>query len=137
MDPQNPSEPEHNDQAVSADQGFGPENDADFSGRWRLIKTCVTKKLSDYATAWLIRPTDVDNCRKSVWQHRYWEHLIRDDDDYRAHIDYIHYNPVKHGHVTRPIDWRYSSIHRFVADGRLPADWGAGCIDLQEDIGRE
>ena len=111
-----------------------PENDADFAGRWRLIKTSVTKKLSDYAATRLIRPTQSP---RSVWQHRYWEHLIRDDDDYRAHIDYVHYNPVKHGHVRRPLDWRYSSIHRYVADGSLPTDWGAAFMDCQQHVGRE
>jgi putative transposase len=63
--------------------------------------------------------------------------LIRDDDDYRAHIDYVHYNPVKHGHVRQPLDWRYSSIHRYVADGSLPTDWGAAFMDGQQDVGRE
>ena len=53
-----------------------------------------------------------------------WEHQIRDDDDYRRHIDYIHFNPVKHGYVKRAGDWPHSSFHRYVRDGRLPADWG-------------
>ncbi len=52
------------------------------------------------------------------------EHLIRDEDDYIAHVDYIHYNPVKHGHADRPIDWLHSSIHRYVRDGILTPDWG-------------
>jgi putative transposase len=52
--------------------------------------------------------------------------MIRDEADYAAHIDYIHYNPVKHGYAKRPVDWAHSSIHRFIADGQLTDDWAAG-----------
>jgi putative transposase len=62
---------------------------------------------------------------RGIWQRRFWEHTIRDDADYASHVDYIHYNPVKHGYVKRPADWVYSSIHRFIADGRLTVDWAA------------
>ena len=61
-----------------------------------------------------------------IWQRRYWEHLIRDDDDLCRHIDYIHFNPVKHGQVQRAADWPYSTFHRYVAEGRLLLDWGVG-----------
>ena len=61
-----------------------------------------------------------------IWQRRYWEHLIRDDDDLCRHIDYIHFNPVKHGQVQRAADWPYSTFHRYVAEGRLLPDWGVG-----------
>lgn len=60
-----------------------------------------------------------------VWQRRYWEHLIRDEADLRRHVDYVHFNPVKHGYARRVADWPYSTFHRYVADGRLPADWTA------------
>jgi len=59
----------------------------------------------------------------NVWQRRFWEHTVRDERDLQAHVDYIHYNPVKHGLVTRVSDWRYSSFHRFVRMGWLSADW--------------
>jgi len=62
----------------------------------------------------------------SLWQHRFWEHSIRDDDDYRRCVEYIHYNPVKHGLVHSPADWRYSSFREFVAKGLYPQDWAAG-----------
>ena len=58
-----------------------------------------------------------------LWQRRYWEHRIRDDLDFQRHVDYIHYNPVKHGLVSRPVDWPYSSIHRFIRRGVLTSDW--------------
>ncbi len=59
-----------------------------------------------------------------VWQHRFWDHIIRDDDDLNNHTDYIHYNPVKHGFVTSPFDWPHSSIHRFLEMGNYTLDWG-------------
>jgi len=59
-----------------------------------------------------------------TWQRRFWEHLIRDENDLNNHIEYIHYNPVKHGLVTEPATWEYSSFHKYVADGILPKDWG-------------
>jgi putative transposase len=62
----------------------------------------------------------------NLWQRRFWEHQIRDDADYRRHLDYLHWNPVKHGYVQRVIDWPYSSFHRYVRDGVLPVDWGGG-----------
>jgi len=60
---------------------------------------------------------------RGIWQRRYWEHTIRDDQDYARHVDYVHYNPVKHGYVARVCDWPYSSFHRFVAAGTYPLDW--------------
>ena len=62
----------------------------------------------------------------SLWQPRFWEHMIRDDLDYRKHLEYIHYNPVKHGLVDRPLDWKYSSFHRYVRNGIYMADWADG-----------
>ncbi len=60
-----------------------------------------------------------------VWQKRFWEHQIRDDEDFRRHVEYIHYNPVKHGHATRPAEWPWSSFHRHVAEGKYDEAWGA------------
>lgn len=85
-----------------------PENDANFSMRWRLIKAGFTieyEKITGDA---------------HPWQNRYWEHFLRDDQDLERHIEYIHYNPVKHGWVEKPEDWKYSSIHQFVRDGSYP-----------------
>lgn len=60
---------------------------------------------------------------KGIWQRRFWEHQIRDEQDMQRHVDYVHYNPVRHGIVSRTADWPYSSFHRFVRSGDLPLDW--------------
>ena len=67
---------------------------------------------------------------RGIWQRRFWEHVIRDDDDYRAHMDYVHYNPVKHGWVKRVQDWPYSTFHRCVEMGVYPADWATPASEL-------
>lgn len=89
-----------------------PPGDADFPTRWRLIKTWFTKH-------W--QPAGRE---QAVWQHRYWEHQIRDATDFARHVDYLHYNPVKHGLAKSPLDWPYSSFRRHLEAGIYPADWG-------------
>ncbi|HBH88914.1 transposase [Ponticaulis sp.] len=83
-----------------------PENDHDFAKRLRLIKTHFTKSLEH-------TPAGRRHGERGIWQRRYWEHLIRDDADLGAHMDYIHWNPVKHGYVADPSDWPHSSWHRY------------------------
>jgi len=92
-----------------------PEGDNDFSGRWREIKKRVSRQLDPRTNARNERP---------VWQRRFWEHQIRDEQDWRNHLDYIHYNPVKHGLVERVAEWPWSSFHRAVARGWYAPDWG-------------
>lgn len=98
-----------------------PADDVDYPTRWRLIKSLFSRKLS--AT----EPSS-DNRRKryerNIWQRRYWEHLIRDERDWRAHIDYVHINPQHHGYVTQVADWPFSTFHRYVQQGIYPVDWG-------------
>jgi len=93
-----------------------PENDSDYSGRWREIKKSVSKHI-----------THKKNSRneRDVWQRRFWEHVIRDDQDWRNHMDYIHYNPVKHGYVKSPIDWQWSSFKTAVSKGLYDEYWGS------------
>ncbi len=92
-----------------------PEGDGDFSSRWRLIKRHVSVGM----------PVGVnERGEKAVWQRRYWEHLIRDEEDWRRHMDYIHYNPVKHGYVAAPAEWPHSSFRRCVERGWYATDWG-------------
>ncbi len=75
---------------------------------------------------------------QAVWQRRFWEHQIRDEHDFARHVEYIHYNPVKHGLVKSPRDWAYSSFHRYVKQGIYKSDWGTGCeIQFDEDVGYE
>jgi len=102
-----------------------PPGDTDFPTRWSLIKAAFSRAVdnTEYVNA-SRRPRG----ERGIWQRRFWEHLIRSGDDLAAHVDYIHYNPVKHGYVLHPIDWPHSSIHRYVAAGRLPGDW-AGRLD--------
>ncbi|MEM7794867.1 MAG: transposase [Cyanobacteria bacterium P01_C01_bin.118] len=101
-----------------------PENDADFSVRLRLIKTHVTKR---YGAELKIGRTISQSRQKrregNLWQRRYWEHFIRDEKDFAIHCDYIHYNPVRHGLCEKPRDWKYSSVHRFIAEGIYPPNW--------------
>jgi putative transposase len=102
-----------------------PTNDADFSTRWMLIKQGFTKRLN--AMSVLDAPALQSRGGKgerSVWQRRFWEHQVRDLNDYERHVDYIHFNPVKHGLVQRASDWPHSSFHRYVREGRLAPDWG-------------
>lgn len=88
-----------------------PEGDMDFSKRWGLIKAKFSKELDGQSST-------------PVWQNRFWEHLIRDDQDLQTHVDYIHYNPVKHGLVESPKEWPSSTFHRYVQDGLYPENWG-------------
>ena len=86
-----------------------PQGDADYPLRWTLIKAGFSRRIPK--TEWR-NVSRVDKGERGVWQRRYWEHLIRDERDYARHVDYIHFNPVKHGYVQRAADWPYSSIHR-------------------------
>lgn len=99
-----------------------PEGDADYSGRWRAIKSRFTRELRASGTA----VTCDDRGEYRLWQRRFWEHTIRDDRDYEHHVNYIHWNPVKHGLTRRVIDWPYSSFHRYVRLGLLNRDWRSG-----------
>ena len=72
---------------------------------------------------------------RGIWQRRYWEHTLRDEDDFSRHADYIHYNPVKHGYVTRVEDWPYSSFHRLVRLGMYPIDWGGDATAIETGCG--
>jgi putative transposase len=97
-----------------------PDADAAFSSRWRRIKARFTR---DVAAKRLGHKPNSKG-EYDLWQRRFWEHTIRDDADFASHVDYIHYNPIKHGLVSRAVDWPYSSFHRYVRVGLLPSDWG-------------
>ncbi len=97
-----------------------PEGDADFPARWRLIKARFSRGLP--ADDWISVSREIKR-ERGIWQRRYWEHRIRDDGDYRRHVKYCHFNPVKHGLVARVRDWPHSSFHRDVRAGVFPWDW--------------
>ncbi|MCE4067975.1 MULTISPECIES: REP-associated tyrosine transposase [Pseudomonas] len=109
-----------------------PEGDADYALRWRLIKTEFSRAMPKREA---ISASRHKSAERGIWQRRYWEHRIRDDADFARHVDYIHFNPCKHGHVLRAEDWRWSSLHRYVRDGLLAKGWGGslmGEIDAGE-----
>lgn len=106
-----------------------PLGDKDYALRWRLIKSFFSRGVVPLERRSTSR---IKKGEREIWQRRYWEHTIRDDIDFERHCDYIHYNPVKHGHVTSALEWPYSSLRRFIARGIYPADWG-GSIDVRED----
>lgn len=109
-----------------------PQGDADFSLRWSLIKSGFSRGLP-LATA--RSPSKIARREKGLWQRRYWEHAIRDDADLSRHVDYIHFNPVKHGYVSRVRDWAHSSFHQYVARGDLLPDWGGDARDMPGQFG--
>jgi putative transposase len=106
-----------------------PEGDAEFSTRWRLIKSAFSRGLATHEP---ISQSRAGKGERGIWQRRYWEHTIRDDNDFARHVDYIHINPVKHRFVKRVRDWPYSSFHRMVKLGLYPEDWAG---DVSNDGG--
>ena len=108
-----------------------PEGDTDFSVRWNLIKGGFSRGLEQRPRS----PSKIVKREKGIWQRRYWEHAIRDEADLERHIDYIHFNPVKHGHVTRVSDWQHSSFHRYVERGLLTKDWGGDMKEMAGSFG--
>lgn len=112
-----------------------PENDSDFSKRWGLIKAKFTKqsKLQLHNETWM-NPSKHKHRESTIWQRRFWEHQIRDDDDFEKHLDYIHFNPVKHGYVDRVCDWPYSTFQRYSRSGVYPISW-ARSMSESDDSG--
>jgi putative transposase len=91
-----------------------PEGDADYSVRWRLIKSRFSRELP----MGHMRRSHEARQERGIWQRRFWEHHIRDETDFAGHLRYCWFNPVKHGLVERPEDWPFSSVHRDIRDGR-------------------
>lgn len=107
-----------------------PQGEVDFALRWRLIKMLFSRAIpaDEWRSEILLRRRE-----RGIWQRRYWEHLVRDEEDFRRHLDYIHINPLKHGLVQRVGDWPYSMFHRHVECGLYPPDWAGG---PETDAGR-
>jgi putative transposase len=106
-----------------------PDNDIDYSNRWRLIKAAFSRALPavEQRSSIMARRNE-----RGIWQLRFWEHTIRDDRDYAAHMDYIHFNPVKHGLASNAADWPFSSLRRCVANGIYPSDWAETDVALTD-----
>jgi putative transposase len=105
-----------------------PKDDANFPSRWRAIMAAFAKSLPVSEPRSLVM---TNRGERGIWQRRYWEHTIRDDRDFAAHMDYTHFNPVKHGLVAHPADWPHSSFHRCAASGLYPTGWKGGADEPQ------
>lgn len=111
-----------------------PAGDQNFATRWLLIKAGFSKSIPPGESCSRSRQRRAE---RGIWQRRYWEHLIRDQDDFNAHVDYAHLNPLKHGLVSNLADWPYSTFHRMVAAGRYSPDFAgaeAGPGELNRDV---
>jgi len=114
-----------------------PEGDRDYSKRWGLIKAGFSKQTRNalHHNARLTASKQKHR-ETSVWQRRFWEHSISDEEDFRRHMDYVHYNPVKHGLVNHVKDWPYSTFRRYVAKSVYPEDWGNDvALNLDGELG--
>lgn len=104
-----------------------PENDADFCTRWAMIKRFVSKECGSQFHQNEGLPESKNHRHEStIWQRRFWEHQIRDESDYEKHMNYLHYNPVKHGYVDRVVDWPHSTFHRLVRQDVYKLNWSGG-----------
>ena len=113
-----------------------PAEDGDFSRRWSLIKSGFTRSCDDMCKG-VLTASRIARKQQAVWQHRFWEHQIRDEEDFARHVDYIHFNPVKHGYVKTPVDWPHSSFHRFLRQGKYPVNWGSSPMEFDPSVGNE
>ncbi len=103
-----------------------PHDDVAYPMRWSLIKAGFSRRIVKNEH---IRASRVAKRERGIWQRRYWEHCIRDEGDFERHVDYIHYNPVKHGYVKHAVDWPFSTFHKYVERGLLSSDWGEQLVD--------
>ena len=105
-----------------------PENDCDFSKRWGRIKSRFTRTWLPHGGKEIqISQTRSNHRERGIWQKRFWEHRIRNEEDLMRHVNYIHFNPVKHGLVRCPHEWPYSSFARWVKQGFYKRDWLCDC----------
>ena len=113
-----------------------PPGDNDYPKRWGMIKTRFTKQAKSlfHRQEWM-NETKTQRRESTLWQRRYWEHRIRNEDNYRNHMDYLHYNPVKHRLVKRAVDWPHSTLHRYVKQGVYTKDWGGAIEPIEGEFG--
>ena len=114
-----------------------PERDSDYSKRWRLIKGSFSRQCEKRYKG-IINRSRHKKKEQAIWQRRFWEHEIQNDRDYRQHVEYIHYNPVKHGLSDAPCYWPFSSFHNYVTKGLYEHNWGTGItIKFENAVGQE
>ncbi|MFC5479203.1 REP-associated tyrosine transposase [Massilia suwonensis] len=102
-----------------------PEGDRDYSTRWAQIKRTVSRFCGeDMLVGHPVSESRRKHRDSVIWQRRFYEHQIVDEDDFGRHVDYVHFNPVRHGHAENAASWPFSTFHRYVRAGLLPADWG-------------
>ena len=119
-----------------------PDGDAHYPARWTAIKCLFTRMYKENGGI-RSRPTKGRVRRlaaqsggySGIWQKRYWEHVIRDETDFQKHVDYIHYNPVKHGLAKRPADWEWSTFRKYVSQGVYDNSWGESPLEWPEEFG--
>lgn len=111
-----------------------PQDDVGYSIRWRLIKQHFSRSLERRETVRISRQRKGE---REIWQRRFWEHQIKSETSLQRHLDYVHINPVKHGHAARASDWPYSSIHRYIRQGLMTADWACAPDVLGFGSGRD
>lgn len=112
-----------------------PSDDSDISTRIRLIKTYVTRHYgAELEVHGLSSSSRMKRKERTLWQRRFWDHVIRDEQDLIQHCHYIHYNPVRHSLCQRPTDWPFSSVHRFVDEGRCSQDWAEMDVELDGTV---
>ena len=100
-----------------------PPGDRNFPMRWSLIKAGFSRLLPNEE---YVPPSRAAKRERGIWQRRYWEHQIRDEADVERHVNYIHYNPVKHGHVQKAVDWPHSTLHSYIDRGIVNRNWAGG-----------
>jgi putative transposase len=111
-----------------------PPDDADFSRRVGRMKVLVTQALRPTISPENVSPSRRKHREGTVWQRRFWDHVVRDEDDLERHMDYIHFNPVKHGYVACPHARPWSSFHRWVERGAYDLKWGCGCGERRNEV---
>ena len=109
-----------------------PEGDANISLRWREIKRLFTMGyLKRIGPGGFRNASRRKKGEAAIWQRRFWEHAIRDQEDINRHLAYIHFNPVKHGLVRNVKDWPWSSFHRYIPAGWMDPNWAGVDIFIE------
>ena len=100
-----------------------PEGDVDYSTRWAVIKNAVSR-FAGVSTVSADTTSRIKHRDSAIWQRHFYEHEIRNERDFERHMDYVHFNPVRHGHAASAAEWPYSTFHRYVREGVYAPDWG-------------